>query len=375
MGNMHTGPGSIATQPLSGESLPFEVKTSGIKEGPAACEPRLLKIGRELIVAHTGPTALKNVDMIQVPRSLRIDPEHQEPIRQMQETLAADPFRWDGQKWRTERIIVGQLEGERRVIIEISPMMYSEHDYLRKQRFADRRRYPNPITVVGTVETLDGYLLFGVKDGQISDQTGIGSLGSGFIERDGMNAPDSVAWHARHEIADEVSFLRFPGATAAEVVFVNNPGSDPKNPANWMKDPCDPEQALLMGHAFGSNHDTANQYYQPTMARSEQVRLRFHQRENKGSKEWRSEHQLAVLVPNSDEMLDRILLAGSIEIPSRYLSGFTGANDSAHAVLADHALAAIYFYRHLRDTGSICPQHRRDDCELRFVTAQMSLGT
>lgn len=290
-----------------------------------------IPFGQDTHILCSDLVPAKNVEMRIAQSTLTIPDHLKEALKQKQAEIAANPNRWDGQKWRTESLETASEGGEKRIVIKISPMVYSEHDLLKKEAFSDIKNYPNPITVNAAQETNDGYLLLAVKDGQVSDQTGIGMLGAGFVERKDSSEPMSVLSTTALEAASETAYER-----NGEAVSI----------------PFDMDNAKAMGAVFGSNRDTTVAVYMPLDVSSDAVRLG--QNLNKNGK-LVCEHQLAVLVPNDLDTISKVLNDGAIEIPINMV-GATSESESIKLKLVDHALGVLHLYKLHRESGQISPQ-------------------
>lgn len=318
-----------------------------------------LPFGEDLQVYFKGVLPTSSINFKISESSLIIPEGLKEKLLENQAAIKANPNRWDGEKWRTEGINFVEHNGSKEIEINISPILYSEHDLLKKERFASLSQYPNPITVNAAQETKDGYLLLAVKDGKISDQTGIGMLGAGFVERKGDSTPLSILGTTALEAMSETNYIK------SGVI-------DPKDKESKVEIPFEMDNSKTLGAVFGSNRDTTIAVHVPLQVNSDQVRLGHNLRNGA----FVCEHQLGILVPNDLDTIAKILNEGAIEIPKSALSGEVAAGtkeeESVKLKLVDQALGVLYLYKLHRESGAIKSEAQASG-EIKFVTKDESL--
>lgn len=333
----------IASVIEAGNSSPFAVRASEeLREGLVSRSP----YGERLIIYRTGIRPIGEVEIIlsKAPSfqewrkkvaSQGTDPQKLiSDLEEKRDAISNHPDRWDGGKLGVSEVVVT----DKGIQIATYPTKYSNHDLTRAQDFDDLSCYTNPLTVVGVNETRDGYILLGLNDRQISDQGGkISTVGSGFIDYEHHKSVLTVQETAISEIRGEIWF--------SAMMQINQ---------------FDPDKMRHLGLAFGTNHDTANIYYQPLDIGLKSVGPReFY---NKKNRTIGSEHRLFVGVPNNIHLIKRIIETGEIDIPVQERDGIAYLKRK----LTDHCIAALTLYLEGRQNDQICPSRKRDDTRLAF---------
>ena len=206
----------------------------------------------------------------------------------------------DGTKWRYE----GSSFVGKKYIIGVSPIMYSEHDILRKISGLKPEEYPTPFTVNTIQITQDNYFMLGIRGGG-SDQRGLAALGSGFCDRHidegGKNIPPSHPFNiCLIESLEETLYSgKFP--------FSNNNG--------------------FLGIVRGGNTDVAAIFFQYLNVNSNQITNNLNNLGYNG----KPEHSGIYALELSRDKLEKFLELGGIE-------GYSGVGK---LVASDHLLGGV----------------------------------
>ncbi len=131
--------------------------------------------GRNVTFHWEGLKRLDDVRLVEVASTLQIDEQLGKRIKDAwQEHLRQHPNDYDGKLWRFE----SASETSENLTINVSPITFSQHAYLRQQELPSEA-YPNPLGITVLQVTSDGYAVAG----EHFDGRGIVPLESRFIER------------------------------------------------------------------------------------------------------------------------------------------------------------------------------------------------
>jgi len=233
------------------------------------------KFGKETAFLWEGWASREQLLLEEVASSFDMSRQDEERVaKAFEEAKAKNPHFFDGTLWRYE--CTRDVRGGN--IVDVSPINYSRHNVLRYEQGKPIEFYPNPVSINAVQETVDGYLLIGVK-GKVADQKGLGVMGAGFIKRkldaEGESLPpESVFTACERECLEETAYS--------------------------VENPFDAEELVAMGAIFGSNHDTTFSIYVPLNASSKEVDL------------GNQEHSDLILLPTDIQSLETFLGEGAM---------------------------------------------------------------
>lgn len=254
--------------------------------------PARSKFGGETTFLWVGWEGLENIILKPVNSEwyYNLSSEYRAKIEEKKKEIEENPNRFDAPKWRTE----GVYEQAEKLVVDVSPIYYSDHAGLSGERKKSIGFYANPITINVVQETKDGMILI-ARRGELSDQKGLSLVGSGFIERSELNEesllPEPVGYTVQKECIEETKYPE--RKTAFNMSY-----------------------ARVMAVIFGSNHDSTFSVYLPLLVDSKEVNI-------KGG-----EHEEKFFLPSSHNDIEDVLT-------QRWYKGF-GA--------ADHMLGSLEAY-------------------------------
>jgi len=275
------------------------------------------KHGRDMydfreVINH--PLKWENVQIVPVDSTFSMSPEIADDWKRgWKEAKEKNPKFFDASKLRFEYV---EWNGGRLIIGLSDEITYSKHNIIRHKGGLERLEYPTPMTINNFQETLDGFILFGVRDPEVSDQSGGAVMGAGFhdpIIGKGIIYPGGIFETSLREGAEETEY--FEGETR-------------------ISGPVYRDEMRMIGLIWGSNRDITAAFYMPLRATSDNIDL------NRDNREYHAIYK----IKNSDENLKRILDTGNLEGvetkegPVRY-----------NIPLADHPIGVVESFLRLRD--------------------------
>lgn len=185
---------------------------------------------------------------------------------------------------------------------------------------------PNLLTVYGTTETADGYLVFAQRDPLKSDQDDVTAKPAGFIS---LERRETVTECLVREFNEELAVVR---------------SECPLTPASGC---IDMGRALHLGNTFALDRvwDVTNHAYLPIAALSNELAIPLRRK----GEVWSAEHKLMIFVPNSEQAISQIFRDGHVTV-----------GESAFQFSA-LALASLLRYLNARRSGIIAPARVRED--------------
>jgi|SRR3989344_2100474 len=226
-----------------------------------------------------------------------------------QSVFDAPKLRFEGIEWDNDKRVL--------IVYLSSGITYSKHNVIRNKEGLPLTAYPTPMTINDLQETIDGYLLFGVRNVMVSDQAGGAVIGAGFHDplkgKKGLEFPGGIFETAIKESLEETEYM------------------DGHSPIVY---PISHKLMRAMTLVRGSNTDVTMGFYVPLNATSKQVAL------NRANKEYDE----IIKVKNSTLNLERLLNKGNLE-GVETTDGFFGYN----VPLADHPIGVIEAFLNLRE--------------------------
>ncbi|MGV8141440.1 MAG: hypothetical protein ACP5NW_03290 [Candidatus Woesearchaeota archaeon] len=259
------------------------------------------KFGKELYFIWKSREGIRpeDIHLRIVPSTLQMSDDLQKKIHsEWTDMIKKNPLLFDSPKWRTEFV----NETCKGLEIYLSPIMYSQHNVMRKIPNQVMQFYPNPLTVNTVQVTSDNYILLGVK-GKGSDQKGIGLMGAGFVERyvdkeGNSKTPEMFGYTVQKECLEETRY-------------------DKKFSFNMV-------DAKALAVMFGSNHDTTIGFHLPIFATSKEISIN------------NNEHDDIIFLPDKYDDIYNFLKEG----------GYKGIPASDHALGCIEAYDFYKFNKH-----------------------------
>lgn len=216
--------------------------------------------------------------------------------------------RFEGVEWKDGNLLVWISTG----------ILYSQHETIRKKQGLKLTEYPTPMAINDLQETVDGYLLFGVRNPNVSDQSGGAVIGAGFHDplkgKRNMEFPGGIFETGIKEAREETEYM--------------------DNSGKSIPCPIDTSRMRAITLARGSNTDVIMGFYIGLTVPSDAVDL------NRINKEYDS----MLKIRNSKENLERILETGNLQ--------GTMAKDGMveyNVPLADHPIGIVEAFLRFRD--------------------------
>jgi len=257
--------------------------------------------------------------------------------RKFKEIKKKNPNFFDAPKLRFEG--VGWGNGILTVYLSTG-ITYSQHNILRNEGSLSLVQFPTPMAINELQETTDGYLLFGSRNPEVSDQSGGAVVGAGFhdpiIGKKGIEFPGGIFETALKEAKEETSYQRGGKIEIREEELKNNKivkreiivGGQPViYPINYGS-----MRAITL--VRGSNTDIIMGFYTPLTVNADEVVL--------NPKNF--EYDDFFRVRNDIKNLERILNTGNLE------GAVTNKGFVNYGVpLADHPIGMVESFLRLRD--------------------------
>ena len=251
-------------------------------------------------------------------------------------TLEKNPNAFDAPKLRFEGI---EWKDGILMVYLSSGITYSQHNVIRNEKGLPLMSYPIPMTINDLQETLDGFLLFGARNPEVSDQSGGAVIGAGFhdpLKGKKEFFPGGIFETALKEAKEETEYQRGGRIEIKEEELKN--GKKVKREvivdSNHVIYPIRQDLMRAITLVRGSNTDITMGFYVPLTVRSEEVVL--------NSKNF--EYDDIFRIRNDTRNLERALNTGNLEGVA------TNAGYISYSVpLADHPIGVIEAFLRLRD--------------------------